>query len=356
MLSFDVSLSQGAFDVAARAELPMPGITVLFGASGAGKSTLLRTLAGFERAAGRIHFDGEAWLESTAGRDLKPHRRPVGYVFQDGRLFSHLTVAGNLRFAERRGSAGAPGMDDVVRALALEPLLERDVGSLSGGEQRRVALGRTLLTGARVLLLDEPFTGLDAGRKHEVMDYVERLPELFDVRVLLVTHSVDEVVRLATDMVVMEAGRIIHVGDAAELLERLDVQALSGEFEAGVMLSVVIDEILADGLMTWVRLGAHRLAIPEVPELPLGAGLRLHVRARDVALAVEPPRGLSIRNQLPGQLLSLAREQGTPFVEVLVDVEGQHVRARVTRLAADELSLREGQPVYVLIKSVVLAS
>ena len=356
MLSFDVSLSQGEFDVAAQAELPMPGITVLFGASGAGKSTLLRTLAGFERASGRIEFDGRAWLDSAAGKDLRPHRRPVGYVFQDGRLFTHLTVAGNLRFAQRRGLAGAPDLDDVVEALALEPLLARDVQSLSGGEQRRVALGRTLLTGARMLLLDEPFTGLDAGRKHEVMDYVQRLPELFDVRVLLVTHSVDEVVRLATDMVVMEAGRVTHVGDAAELLERLDVQALSGEFEAGVMLSVAVDEILPDSMMTWVRLGAHRLAVPEVLNLPVGAGLRLHVRARDVALAVEPPRGLSIRNQLPGRLLSLEREHATPYVEVLVDVDGQHVRARVTRLAADELHLQEGQPVYVLIKSVVLAS
>ncbi len=354
MLCFDVRLTLDAFTVQACADLPMPGITALFGPSGAGKSSLLRTIAGLERASGHLSYGGSSWLGPNI--DLPPHARPVGYVFQDARLFMHRNVAGNLAYAERRGLAGAPAMREVVAALDLEPLLKRDVRNLSGGEARRVALARTLLTGAELLLLDEPLTGLDAARKHEVMGYIAELPERFSVRMLVVTHSVEEVVRLAADMVVMEEGRILHHGESAALLERLDVQALSGGFDAGVMLTATLDTVIPDRFASIVRIGEQRITVPQASAAAVGDVLRLHVRARDVALALHPVEGLSIRNQLQGHLLRLDPVAGTGYVEALVDVEGQHLRARITMLAVEDLALELGQPVCALVKSASLAA
>jgi molybdate transport system ATP-binding protein len=230
-LATRISFRDFELDVSHR--FALDGITALFGPSGCGKSTLLRIIAGLEeKAGGRIAFGGEVWLDTASRIFVPPHLRGVGYVFQDARLFPHLSVEGNLRYAARR-SAGIDhriAFDDVVAALDLGPLLSRRTGALSGGERQRVAMGRTLLARPRLLLMDEPLAALDIQRKAEILPYIERLPERFGVAVIYVTHAIDEVVRLARRMVVLGAGRKIADGSVAEVLERLDIQPATGRF------------------------------------------------------------------------------------------------------------------------------
>ncbi|MDZ7642957.1 MAG: ATP-binding cassette domain-containing protein [Woeseiaceae bacterium] len=205
-----------------QADVELDGVTGLFGASGSGKSTLLRLIAGLERADdGHVRFAGKPWQD--AGTFVPPHRRPVGYVFQDARLFRHLDVAGNLRFAARRRSddGAGPQFDEVVAACDLDPLLDRDVRALSGGEQQRVALARTLLCGPRLLLFDEPLAALDAARKHDILPYIESLQARFGIPAIYVSHSMDEIVRLADRVIVLADGRVQARGPTVPVLDGL---------------------------------------------------------------------------------------------------------------------------------------
>src|SRR5512143_1482989 len=234
-LALNFTLERAEFTLAVQHELALEGITALFGPSGSGKTTLLRVIAGLERAArGSVTFDGSAWQSAQSW--LPAHRRGVGYVFQDGRLFPHLTVQENLEFAARRATRGTIGFDAAVAALDLKPLLERRPGSLSGGEQQRVAIARALLTSPRLLLMDEPLSSLDIGRKREILPLIEQLPRAFGVPVLYVTHNVDEVVTLATHVVLIAAGRVAVHGTVAEVFERIDLEAYAGRLEAGAVL------------------------------------------------------------------------------------------------------------------------
>jgi molybdate transport system ATP-binding protein len=355
-LALDVTLDRGGFKLAVRRELALKGITALFGPSGSGKTTLLRVIAGLEPdARGNVSFDGTPW--QRAGARVPPAQRGIGYVFQDGRLFPHLTVEGNLRFALRRArSRAAPvrpiDFATVVRALDLEPLLERRPASLSGGEQQRVAIGRALLTSPRLLLMDEPLSSLDLGRKREIVPHIERVPATFGVPVIYVTHNVDEVARLAADMLLMSAGTIAAEGPVAEVLERLDVASLMGSRDTGAVLKVRVEE-QRDGIAT-LRLGEHALRVP-MSERRDGTELRIRIHARDVALATERPAGLSIRNVLPARILRIDLDD-TINVEVLLEVDGQRLRSRITRDALEDLKLAQDQRVFALIKSVALES
>jgi len=240
----------------------------------------------------------------------------------------------------------------VVRELDPSPLLPRRPASLSAGEQQRVAIGRALLTSPRLLLMDEPLSALDIGRKREIVPVLERLPDVFGVPVLYVTHNVDEVARLASAMLLLKAGRIVASGRVADVLERLDLDDLTGGRDAGAVLHVRVEA--GRGGAAALRLKEQVLHVPATHAAP-GAPLRIRIHARDVALATERPRGLSIRNVLQARILRIDVD-GSAHADVLLEVDGQHLRSRITRDALDELGLATGQPVFALIKSVALES
>jgi len=372
-LAIDIRLWRDDFSLRFDAELQLEGITAVFGPSGAGKTTLLRVVAGLEKGAvGRVVLGGELWQDTDRRVMVPAHARRLGYVFQDGRLFPHLSVEGNLLFAAERsqrqnrsGHAGQGGrgghgrevgargasehsMSSVVQALDLKDLLGRKPDTLSGGEIQRVAMGRALLTAPRVMLLDEPLSALDVRRKAEIIPYVERLAADFGVPVLYVTHNVDEVTRLASSMVLLAEGRLAAMGGVAEILERVELWPITGRLEAGSVLEAIAAET-RDGITS---LGVEGETL-RVPALGVDAGTPVHLRvqARDVAISIERPERLSIRNVLPASLVSIEFTE-PPFVELLLDVHGQHLRSRVTREAVEDLGLREGQAVFALIKSV----
>jgi molybdate transport system ATP-binding protein len=291
MLRVDVQLTLGSLNLKVAQEFSMSGITALFGPSGSGKTSLLRILAGLERAQGTISLGDEVWLDSAARIDVPAYRRRVGYMFQDGRLFSHLNVAGNLRYADRRSSNASGKLDlvGVVAALDLEDLLSRQVDSLSGGERQRVALGRTLLTRPSLLLLDEPLSALDADRKSEILPYLLKLPDQFRLPTLYVSHSVEEVALLADRTVVLAAGQVRADGETAHILERLDLQALTGRFEAGAVIHAHVGGHDEHFHLTELVFDGQTIAMPMVAQLSAGDQVKLRIRARDVSIATQRP-------------------------------------------------------------------
>ncbi|MHC0054436.1 molybdenum ABC transporter ATP-binding protein [Actibacterium sp. D379-3] len=353
LLSLDVRLDQGGFSLNAVHEARLSGITALFGPSGAGKSTLLRVIAGLERGAvGRVGFDGALWQDSAARVFVPPHRRGAGLVFQDARLFSHLNVAGNLRYAARR-SAGAGAITEaaVIEALDLAPLLARRPAALSGGERQRAAIGRALLARPRLMLMDEPLSGLDMRRKAQILPYIARLPQAFGLPVLYVTHAIDEVTRIADAMIALNGGRVVAAGPLAETFARLDLVAGGSRFEAGVILTARVTGQDAAYHLTRLTVGGQPLTMPAAQIAP-GTAVQLRVRARDVLLATERPRGLSAQNILAGTVREILTEPDTAFAEVFVTVGEQVVRARVTRAAVAQLGLAAGQPVFAVLKAI----
>ena len=352
-LSLNVRLSVDDFMLDVDQDLKLSGVTALFGPSGSGKTSLLRTIAGLEpRAHGTVRFDGQTWLDTDRGISTQPHRRAVGYVFQDARLFPHLSVAGNLAFAAKRSRASAELNAEVVLALDLAPLLTRRPAGLSGGERQRVALGRALLTQPRLLLLDEPLAALDQRLKADILPYLQTIGRRFGLPTIYVSHAIDEVALLADQMAVMDEGRIIAQGPTAQMMERLDLQPLTGKFEAGVLLEARIVAHDHDFFLTRMDLNGQTLTMPMLDHLAIGDLVRVRIRARDVALATQRPEGLSIRNVLSGRIAEISDEAGTAFSEVLVDAEGARLRARITRQAAVELGLVPGSNVFALVKSV----
>ncbi len=342
------------FDLDISHRFGLDGITALFGPSGCGKSTLLRIIAGLEnRAEGRIAFGDETWLETERGIFVPPHRRGVGYVFQDARLFPHLSVAGNLRYAARRSAKidHRIDFDDVVAALDLGALLPRRVGALSGGERQRAAIGRTLLTRPRLLLMDEPLAALDIQRKAEILPHIERLPRVFGVPVIYVTHAIDEVARLADRVVLLASGRTIAAGPVQDIFERLDLGPATGRFEAGVVLTARVAAHDPRYRLTHLDHHGQGISIPAV-DVGVNERIRVRIRARDVALTLRKPEAISIRNILSGTIAKIAEDAETAYAEVLVDIGGGKLRARLTRESVADLALAPGVPVYALVKSV----
>ena len=352
-LAMDFRLRRADFGLSVAVDVPLEGVTAVFGASGSGKTTLLRAVAGFERPdQGRIAVGAETWFDAATRTDVPPHRRAAGFMFQDTRLFTHLDVAGNLDFAARRAATGG-GFDraDVVAALDLEPLLHRRTASLSGGERQRVALGRTLLTRPRILLLDEPLAALERERKADILPYLEGALSRFGIPTLYVSHDIDEVARFADRMVLLSAGQVQAHGPTTQMLERLDLQPAMGRFEAGVLLAGRVLRRDPRLHLTWVDVGGDEIAVPEITGAD-GQAVRLRIRARDVALAVRRPEGISIRNVLPGTLLELTPGEGPGFVEALVQLRAARIRSRLTLAAVEELRLNPGMAVFALVKTV----
>ncbi|QJE72083.1 molybdenum ABC transporter ATP-binding protein [Aerophototrophica crusticola] len=354
-LSVSLRHRQGDFTVEADFRAG-PGVTALFGRSGAGKTTLLRAVAGLLRPQqGRITLGGRVFVDTGTGAWLPPHRRRVGYVFQDARLFPHLTVRQNLaygRWFAGRGGATTVPFDDIVGMLGIVPLLGRRPGGLSGGERQRVAIGRALLAGAEVLLLDEPLASLDAARRAEILPYLERLRDGLDLPILHVSHSLAEVVRLATALVLVEQGRVVASGPLAAMLARPDLAALFGRFGTATLLEGTVEGHDPAWELTRVATPAGPLLLPRL-DRPVGAAVRLRVLARDVLLSTRPPRDLSARNVLPGMVTALLPGTGAEM-EASLDMAGQPLTASLTRLAAAELGLAPGQPVWAVVKAVAV--
>ncbi|MGH6897018.1 MAG: molybdenum ABC transporter ATP-binding protein [Geminicoccaceae bacterium] len=331
------------------------GVTALFGHSGAGKTTVVNMIGGLVRPRrGRIVVGGRVLFDGDGGIDLPPHRRRLGHVFQEGRLFPHLSVRHNLLYGRwfRRAADDPRRFQEVVELLGIGHLLQRRPRSLSGGERQRVAIGRALLCDPAALLMDEPLASLDAPRKAEILPYLERLRDQARLPIVYVSHSIDEVARLARTMILMSDGRVAAAGPVAQIMTRLDLRPMTGRFEAGVVIEAEVESHDEVYQLTTLRMGGQRLTVPRLAEGP-GARVRLRVRARDVALATERPMGISIQNVLPGRVSELSREQG-PFVEANVEVEGTVLTARLTRRAADAMGLAPGRPVFALIKTIAL--
>lgn len=348
-LVVDAALDRGDFRLAVAASFELGGITAIFGASGSGKTSLLRVIAGLEAGArGQIRFRDTEWQNGT--RRLPPEARGAGFVFQDGRLFDHLDVRGNLEFSLRSRRPGPIAFDATVDALGLAPLLSRDPASLSGGERQRVAIGRALLASPVLLLMDEPLSSLDLARKRELLPLIRSLPSRFGLPILYVTHSIDEIVHLADSVVLLSEGRNIAHGSPAEILGRSDIAQLAGVDEPGAILEA--RTLHHTDALTVAAIGDHEIRLPGTEAEP-GATIRLRVAPRDVILALEPPRAISIRNCLPATVRAVER---SPDGQVLVRIEvaGQPLAARVTAEAASELGFREGQAVFALIKTMAL--
>ncbi|KUF10577.1 molybdenum ABC transporter ATP-binding protein [Pseudoponticoccus marisrubri] len=350
----DVALDHRLGDFHLQAEFSATeGLTVLFGRSGSGKTTLVNAVAGLLRPqSGRIAVDGTVLVDTARGIWRPPHRRRVGYVFQDARLFPHLTVRQNLLYGRRFAPCeGAPRLDDVVGMLGIGALLSRRPAALSGGEKQRVAIGRALLANPALILADEPLAALDEPRKAEILPYFERLREVTRTPILYVSHAPGEVARLASTVVVLEAGRVIRCGPAAEVLSDPAVTP-AGIRGVGAVLQARIRTHHEDGL-TELEAGGQRLFLPRVAQAP-GTLVRVRVAAQDVILSREAPRGLSALNILPGRIDAVRAGEG-PGALVTLDTAAGRILARVTRRSAEALGLAPGTPCHAVIKTVSIA-
>jgi molybdate transport system ATP-binding protein len=353
--ALQLALQRPGFRLDVDLRLPDHGITVLFGPSGCGKTTLLRCVAGLERAQGRVEVAGQTWQDDAARTFLSPWRRPVGYVFQEASLFPHLTVAGNLSYARKRaGGEGAIPADQVVELLGIGHLLPRDPTGLSGGERQRVAIARALSTNPRLLLLDEPLAALDPARRREVLPWLENLRDALGLPMLYVTHSADEMARLADTLVLMEAGRVTASGPLAEVLARLDLP-VSRNDEAGALLEGTVAERDERWHLARVDFGGGSLWLP-AQALDTGRRVRVRVLARDVSIAIEPtaPGRSSIQNVLPCTVAGIAPGNDASQVLVRLDCGGHALLARITARAADTLELAPGRAAWAQVKSVGL--
>jgi molybdate transport system ATP-binding protein len=358
MLKVRVVKRRDGFTLDANFEAPTPGVVALFGRSGCGKTTTINIISGLLGAdEARIELDGQV-LES-----VPPERRRIGYVFQDGRLFPHMSVLRNLRYGmtraaahEVRGAGDSPTagqrieLESIVSLLGLERLLQRRPYQLSGGERQRVSLGRALLSQPRMLLLDEPLAALDAARREEVLPYLERLRDHLSIPMVYVSHQFDEVLRLATHVVLMDAGRVLAQGGLNEVSLVPALRGIVGADSVGAVLDGVVTGVDAAGGMADLRVGDGVLNV-SVRGVAQGERVRVQLLARDIILAVEAPRGLSVRNELRGVVVAVVEDE-EEAVLVTVDVGGAQVLSRVTRSAVGALGLRVGMGVWVLVKAV----
>ncbi|HEY7580590.1 MAG TPA: molybdenum ABC transporter ATP-binding protein [Acetobacteraceae bacterium] len=333
-----------AFDVAT------PGLAALFGPSGAGKSTVIAAAAGLLRPEEcRVVVDGEVLADTANGVWLPPERRGIGLVFQDARLFPHMSVARNLRFGLRRAPPGPVRFEEVVELLDIGALLSRRPHTLSGGERQRVAIGRALLAQPRLLLMDEPLASLDAGRKAEIMPYLARLKHMLRLPILYVTHALDEVTRLADSLVLLQHGRVAGFGTLPEVAARADLPLAQGDDAGAVLMCRLMENDTARELSS-LEGGGATFWVPLL-DAPAGTEWRLRIPAREVILAGEAPVAISVHNVVAGHVRRIAAEAGRRSVLVEIALPAGALLSRVTTDAIARLALAPGRPVLALIKS-----
>ncbi|MBL8431664.1 MAG: molybdenum ABC transporter ATP-binding protein [Dechloromonas sp.] len=334
--------------------LPGSGITALFGPSGSGKTTCLRAMAGLERAAdGRFAIGDTVWQDEAPKLFVPTHRRALGVVFQEASLFPHLSVRGNMEFGQKRASTTTIGfsLPEITGLLGIAHLLERMPAQLSGGERQRVAIARALFAAPRILLMDEPLTGLDLARKLEILPYLERLHRELAIPVIYVSHARDEVARLADHIVLLDQGAAIASGPLNDVLGRIDLPTAFAD-DAGVVIATVVAEHEEDELTRLEFPGGH-IHVSRRSE-PVGASLRCRIHARDVSLALVPQTRTSILNCVAARVVDLAATATPGHVMVRLDVAGNPLLARITNRSARHLDIRPGLALCAQIKSVAL--
>lgn len=331
------------------------GLTALFGPSGAGKTTLAHMIAGLlTPREGRIAINGQVLFDSDAATNLAVHRRNVGYIFQDARLFPHLTVRQNLNFSHLfgRGARNRHHFDHIVHLLGIERLLDRRPGALSGGEKQRVAIGRALLSNPALLIMDEPLAALDLARRAEILPYIERLRDESRIPIIYVSHAIEEVARLADTMVLMENGKVRAAGPVDDIMSRLDLPDLTDSLEAGSVIDATVIAQDEQYSLTALHIVGGTIIVPRLNSA-LQDKIRLRVRARDVAIALERPTGLSIRNILAATIVEISQPDRA-FVDLKLDIGGAFLVSRITRLAAVDMKLAPNAKIFALIKSVAI--
>jgi molybdate transport system ATP-binding protein len=346
-----LTLPRAGFTLDVDLELPASGITGIFGPSGSGKTSVLRCVAGLERAQpGIVRIAGETWQHD--GVFLPPWRRAVGYVFQEASLFDHLDVRGNVAYGRKRTRSDGASLEAAIELLGIAHLLDRRPASLSGGERQRVAIARAVASAPRLMLLDEPLAALDTARRNEILPWLLRLRSELRLPMLYVTHSIDEVARLADTVVLLEHGRVTSTGSARDVLASIDASALLGD-DAGALLEGRVAErddhwqlarIAFDGGSVWLR----------DTGLATGTAVRLRVLARDVSIATHEPQGTSIQNIVAATVEEVAPEAHPSQVLVRMRCGSSLLLARITARAAHALELAPGQRVWAQVKSVAL--
>lgn len=333
-------------------QLPATGVTALFGHSGSGKTTLLRCIAGLERTqVGRLTINGDIWQDGSHW--LPTHKRPLGYVFQEASLFAHLSVMGNLRYGMKRvKDTQRVSLEQAIELLGIGHLLDRKPDLLSGGERQRVAIARALAVSPRLLLMDEPLAALDLKRKREILPYLERLHDELAIPIIYVSHSPDEVARLADYIVAMEGGRALAQGPLAETLTRTDLPIRIGE-DACAIVEATIGAVDNEWHLTRVDFPGGSLWFRD-PGLAVGRRVRVRVLARDVSLARQPPQQSSIQNVLPGKVDAIGEDEHPGLAIVRIRLGETRLVARLTKRAVADLDLAPDQEIWIQVKSVAL--
>ncbi len=338
------------FRLDARVSTEESGVTAFYGPSGSGKTTLVNILAGLEVPdRGRVAVADTVVFDSDAGINVPPERRRIGYVFQDGRLFPHLSVRANLLYGKRHD--GGLSLDRIVSLLDIAPLLDRRPHALSGGEKQRVAIGRALLADPALLLMDEPLASLDARRKAEILPFVRTLHAETGIPVVYVSHVMDEIVEIADALVLLDRGTVVAAGQVEELLSRLDLREQTGRHGPGAAVHATVQSHDAAHGLTRLGFATGGILVPQLDQ-PVGSTVRIRIRAADVALALERPRDISTLNILEGTIREISPAEGAQ-VDVLVDA-GVLLWAQVTPLAVERLHLAPGARVFALIKAVAI--
>jgi len=352
-LELRITLPRPGFTLEMDCALPSQGVTALFGRSGSGKTTLLRCIAGLERrGVERICLDGELWQDAT--HFVPTHRRALGYVFQEATLFPHYDVRGNLEYALRRvpEAERRVGFDEAVGLLGLQSLLQQRTQQLSGGERQRVAIARALLSSPRLLLLDEPLSNLDETGKAEILPHLERLRDVSSVPIVYVSHQLNEVMRLADHLVLLEAGRVQASGPLQQLLSH-DQLPLAYLSSGGTIVEGHIEAHDETYYLSYVATPAGRLTIA-LRQLPIGHRVRVRIDARDVSLALKQPELTSISNILPATVLEVRPDPDPAQVTVRLSVGRARLLARITRRSVELLGIVPGRALYAQVKSVAL--
>lgn len=352
-INIDIKRKRDDFTLSAKFQTK-GGITAFFGRSGSGKTSLIDLISGLDTPdSGTITIGDQVLFDAESRINIAPEKRNIGYVFQEGRLFPHLNVKSNLLYARRFiNTALDPVMfKTIINLLGLEHLLNRRPSTLSGGEKQRVAIGRALLAEPQLLLMDEPLASLDSARKAEILPFIENLRDHLKTPILYVSHAMDEVIRLADTMVLLDHGSVVAQGEVEDLMSRLDLRPLTGRYEAGAVLSVQIAAHDKEYGLTELSFSDHKLIIPHI-DLPIGAHLRMRIRARDVSLSTSKPIQTSVLNVFEAKIIEIAPD-GRSQCEILLDM-GAPLIARITRKSVVELNMKVGDTIYAMVKAAAI--